>query len=71
MIPTSFRLIRHCEKLLEEKDEKLCIQVLKTLKDMITDSEYGEKVRQQPPLKPGHKSLHSLVFCYYISYTES
>ncbi|XP_045110773.1 inositol 1,4,5-trisphosphate receptor-like isoform X11 [Portunus trituberculatus] len=37
------RLIRHCEKLLEEKDEKLCIQVLKTLKDMITDSEYGEK----------------------------
>nr|AAC61691.1 inositol 1,4,5-trisphosphate receptor [Panulirus argus] len=37
------RLIRHCEKLLEEEDEKLCIQVLKTLKDMITDSEYGEK----------------------------
>ncbi|XP_066945109.1 inositol 1,4,5-trisphosphate receptor isoform X31 [Macrobrachium rosenbergii] len=37
------RLIRHCEKLLEEKDEKLCIQVLQTLKDMITDSEYGEK----------------------------
>nr|XP_027212094.1 inositol 1,4,5-trisphosphate receptor-like [Penaeus vannamei] len=37
------RLIRHCEVLLEEKDEKLCIQVLKTLKDMITDSEYGEK----------------------------
>ncbi|XP_064083329.1 inositol 1,4,5-trisphosphate receptor-like isoform X18 [Macrobrachium nipponense] len=37
------RLIRHCEKLLEEKDERLCIQVLQTLKDMITDSEYGEK----------------------------
>ncbi|XP_047489023.1 inositol 1,4,5-trisphosphate receptor-like isoform X3 [Penaeus chinensis] len=37
------RLIHHCEVLLEEKDEKLCIQVLKTLKDMITDSEYGEK----------------------------
>ncbi|XP_076048925.1 inositol 1,4,5,-trisphosphate receptor isoform X4 [Oratosquilla oratoria] len=37
------RLIRHCEKLLEEEDEKLCIKVLKTLKDMMKDSDHGEK----------------------------
>ena len=40
-----FRLIDHCKKLLEEnKNEKLCIKVLQTLKDMMVDSEYSEKV---------------------------
>lgn len=40
------RLIKHTEKLLEEKEEKLCIKVLQTLKEMMTiDLEYGEKVR--------------------------
>lgn len=40
------RLIKHTEKLLEEKEEKLCVKVLKTLREMMAiDPEYGEKVR--------------------------
>lgn len=40
------RLIKHTEQLLDEKEEKLCIKVLQTLKDMMTvDIDYGEKVR--------------------------
>ncbi|XP_041347721.1 inositol 1,4,5-trisphosphate receptor type 1-like isoform X3 [Gigantopelta aegis] len=39
------RLIQHTKKLLEEKEEKLCIKVLQTLKEMMTiDIEYGDKV---------------------------
>ena len=39
------RLIKHTEKLLEEKEEKLCIKVLQTLKEMMTvDIDYSEKV---------------------------
>ena len=39
------RLIKHTERLLEEKEEKLCIKVLQTLKEMMTvDIDYGEKV---------------------------
>lgn len=39
------RLIKHTEKLLEEKEEKLCIKVLRTLREMMAiDPEYGEKV---------------------------
>jgi hypothetical protein len=39
------RLIKHTEKLLEEKEEKLCVKVLKTLREMMAiDSECGEKV---------------------------
>ncbi|XP_065165604.1 inositol 1,4,5-trisphosphate receptor isoform X4 [Atheta coriaria] len=38
------RLIKHTEKLLEEKEEKLCVKVLKTLREMMAiDPEYGEK----------------------------
>ncbi|XP_069694590.1 inositol 1,4,5-trisphosphate receptor isoform X4 [Periplaneta americana] len=38
------RLIKHTEKLLEEKEEKLCVKVLKTLREMMAiDSECGEK----------------------------
>ncbi|KAL5013970.1 hypothetical protein ScPMuIL_008240, partial [Solemya velum] len=38
------RLIKHTECLLEEKEEKLCIKVLQTLKEMMTiDIDYGEK----------------------------
>ncbi|XP_062709131.1 inositol 1,4,5-trisphosphate receptor isoform X4 [Aedes albopictus] len=37
-------LIKHTEKLLEEKEEKLCVKILKTLKEMMTiDCEYGDK----------------------------
>lgn len=38
------RLIKHTEKLLEEKEEKLCVKVLRTLREMMAiDLEYGEK----------------------------
>lgn len=38
------RLIKHAEKLLEEKEEKLCVKVLRTLREMMAmDTEYGEK----------------------------
>lgn len=38
------RLIKHTEKLLEEKEEKLCVKVLRTLREMMAmDMEYGEK----------------------------
>jgi inositol 1,4,5-triphosphate receptor type 1 len=38
------RLIKHTETLLEEKEEKLCVKVLKTLREMMAiDPEYGEK----------------------------
>uniref|UniRef100_A0A6E8VQ97 Inositol 1,4,5-trisphosphate receptor n=1 Tax=Anopheles coluzzii TaxID=1518534 RepID=A0A6E8VQ97_ANOCL len=37
-------LIKHTEKLLEEKEEKLCVKILKTLKEMMTiDCDYGDK----------------------------
>ncbi|CAH1103547.1 unnamed protein product [Psylliodes chrysocephalus] len=38
------RLIKHTEKLMEEKEEKLCVKVLRTLREMVAiDGEYGEK----------------------------
>uniref|UniRef100_A0A146L7A0 Inositol 1,4,5-trisphosphate receptor n=1 Tax=Lygus hesperus TaxID=30085 RepID=A0A146L7A0_LYGHE len=38
------RLIKHTEKLLEEKEEKLCVKVLRTLREMMAiDNDYGEK----------------------------
>uniref|UniRef100_A0A6A7G5P7 Inositol 1,4,5-trisphosphate receptor n=5 Tax=Hirondellea gigas TaxID=1518452 RepID=A0A6A7G5P7_9CRUS len=40
------RLISHCRKLLEDKEEELCIKVLKTLKDMMADPDFGEKGEQ-------------------------
>lgn len=46
LISIIFRLIKHTEKLLEEKEEKLCVKVLKTLREMMAiDCEYGEKVK--------------------------
>jgi inositol 1,4,5-triphosphate receptor type 1 len=39
------RLIKHNARLLEEKEEKLCIRVLQTLKEMMSvDAEFGDKV---------------------------
>ena len=41
------RLIKHTERLLEDKEEKLCIQVLHTLREMMKfDIVYGEKVTE-------------------------
>lgn len=39
------KLIKHTEKLMEEKDEKLCIKVLQTLKEMMdVDPHFDERV---------------------------
>ena len=44
-IPLLHRLIKHTEELLEEKEEKLCVKVLSTLREMMSiDPDYGEKV---------------------------
>ena len=38
------RLITHTSKLMEEKQDSLCIKILKTLKEMMAiDPEYGDK----------------------------
>ncbi|CAH1782936.1 unnamed protein product [Owenia fusiformis] len=59
------RLIKHTERLLEEKEEKLCIKVLQTLKEMMTvDIDYGEKKVDLKGLSPkeldDHKRVRSL-----------
>lgn len=39
------RLIKHTEQLLEEKEDKLCVKILKTLQEMMAiDLDYGDKV---------------------------
>lgn len=51
------RLIKHTERLLEEKEEKLCVEVLRTLREMMAlDNEYGEK---------GDKLRHALLERYF------
>lgn len=51
------RLIKHTERLLEEKEEKLCVEVLRTLREMMAlDMEYGEK---------GDKLRHILLERYF------
>lgn len=41
------RLIKHTERLMEEKEEKLCVKVLQTLKEMLAiDPDYEERVSQ-------------------------
>uniref|UniRef100_A0A8C4LYG6 Inositol 1,4,5-trisphosphate receptor n=1 Tax=Equus asinus asinus TaxID=83772 RepID=A0A8C4LYG6_EQUAS len=49
------KLIKHTKQLLEENEEKLCIKVLQTLREMMTkDRGYGEKVLHFTlMLKPG------------------
>lgn len=39
------QLIDHTSKLLEEKQENLCVKILQTLREMLAvDTDYGEKV---------------------------
>ncbi|XP_069499603.1 inositol 1,4,5-trisphosphate-gated calcium channel ITPR1 isoform X3 [Ambystoma mexicanum] len=55
------KLIRHTKQLLEENEEKLCIKVLQTLREMMTkDRGYGDKLMTldepeitEPPPTPG------------------
>uniref|UniRef100_A0A8C1Y5S6 Inositol 1,4,5-trisphosphate receptor n=1 Tax=Cyprinus carpio TaxID=7962 RepID=A0A8C1Y5S6_CYPCA len=49
-----YRLIKHTKQLLEENEERLCIKVLQTLREMMTkDRGYGEKVFTTKPLLKG------------------
>lgn len=51
------RLIKHAERLLEEKEERLCVEVLRTLREMMAmDMEYGEK---------GDRLRHTLLERYF------
>uniref|UniRef100_A0A8C1Y2J9 Inositol 1,4,5-trisphosphate receptor n=1 Tax=Cyprinus carpio TaxID=7962 RepID=A0A8C1Y2J9_CYPCA len=48
------KLIKHTKQLLEENEERLCIKVLQTLREMMTkDRGYGEKVFTTKPLLKG------------------
>uniref|UniRef100_A0A8D2MBZ3 Inositol 1,4,5-trisphosphate receptor n=1 Tax=Zonotrichia albicollis TaxID=44394 RepID=A0A8D2MBZ3_ZONAL len=54
------KLIKHTKQLLEENEEKLCIKVLQTLREMMTkDRGYGEKVRCNPAF---------LLFCFKMNF---
>uniref|UniRef100_A0A8C2L4G0 Inositol 1,4,5-trisphosphate receptor n=1 Tax=Cyprinus carpio TaxID=7962 RepID=A0A8C2L4G0_CYPCA len=61
------KLIKHTKQLLEENEERLCIKVLQTLREMMTkDRGYGEKVFTTKPLLKGlteviHMSTLSLT----------
>nr|XP_020039611.1 inositol 1,4,5-trisphosphate receptor type 1 isoform X6 [Castor canadensis] len=68
------KLIKHTKQLLEENEEKLCIKVLQTLREMMTkDRGYGEKqeLEPSPPLrqledhKRGEALRQILVNRYY------
>ncbi|XP_064131061.1 inositol 1,4,5-trisphosphate receptor type 1 isoform X2 [Loxodonta africana] len=52
------KLIKHTKQLLEENEEKLCIKVLQTLREMMTkDRGYGEKLPQAPDAENSTEEL--------------
>jgi hypothetical protein len=55
------RLIKHTERLLEDKEEKLYIQVLNTFQMMNFDVNNGEKVFQ---VIFKFNELHKLTYCF-------
>ncbi|XP_039495318.1 inositol 1,4,5-trisphosphate receptor isoform X3 [Drosophila santomea] len=59
------KLIKHTEKLLEEKEERMCVKVLRTLREMMAiDVNYGEKgdaLRQTLLLRYFHSKNTSRV----------
>ncbi|XP_075218736.1 inositol 1,4,5,-trisphosphate receptor isoform X2 [Lycorma delicatula] len=61
------RLIKHTEKLLEEKEEKLCVKVLRTLREMMAiDLEYGEKADdEEPSVMTGDVLRNNLLIRYF------
>uniref|UniRef100_A0A8C2A6Q2 Inositol 1,4,5-trisphosphate receptor n=1 Tax=Cyprinus carpio TaxID=7962 RepID=A0A8C2A6Q2_CYPCA len=55
------KLIKHTKQLLEENEERLCIKVLQTLREMMTkDRGYGEKVFTTKNI---NKRTYRSVFC--------
>ncbi|XP_071158976.1 inositol 1,4,5-trisphosphate-gated calcium channel ITPR1-like isoform X6 [Mytilus edulis] len=68
------RLIGHTKCLLEEKEEKLCIKVLQTLREMMTvDNDYGDKVDVKTLGKKeldDHRRGEALRQCLLTKYYE-
>lgn len=65
------RLIKHTKQLLEENEERLCIKVLQTLREMMTkDRGYGEKVGKSP--ETYRHNIHHVdsvcgdIYCIYV-----
>uniref|UniRef100_A0A673IT68 Inositol 1,4,5-trisphosphate receptor type 1-like n=1 Tax=Sinocyclocheilus rhinocerous TaxID=307959 RepID=A0A673IT68_9TELE len=65
-----FKLIKHTKQLLEENEERLCIKVLQTLREMMTkDRGYGEKIFQESILlaiallEGGNPVIQRSFFC--------
>uniref|UniRef100_A0A8C4UN57 Inositol 1,4,5-trisphosphate receptor n=1 Tax=Falco tinnunculus TaxID=100819 RepID=A0A8C4UN57_FALTI len=55
------KLIKHTKQLLEENEEKLCIKVLQTLREMMTkDRGYGEKV-----------TVSLVLFCFKMKFLRA
>ena len=72
IICSLLRLIKHTERLLEEKEDKLCIKVLQTLKEMMTvDIDYGEKVQRTLLTPKPIVSLLSISFLHIYTSKES
>uniref|UniRef100_A0A8C6YGB9 Inositol 1,4,5-trisphosphate receptor n=1 Tax=Naja naja TaxID=35670 RepID=A0A8C6YGB9_NAJNA len=58
------KLIKHTKQLLEENEEKLCIKVLQTLREMMTkDRGYGEKLIALGELDNA-EVLNFLLYCF-------
>ena len=59
------RLIKHTKQLLEENEERLCIKVLQTLREMMTkDRGYGEKVGGAAECRMIHSSDLCMLFFF-------
>ncbi|XP_053285142.1 inositol 1,4,5-trisphosphate receptor type 1 isoform X6 [Pleuronectes platessa] len=69
------KLIKHTKQLLEENEERLCIKVLQTLREMMTkDRGYGEKLRafdDEMDLPKGEALRQILVNRYYGNFHRS
>ncbi|XP_076740095.1 inositol 1,4,5-trisphosphate-gated calcium channel ITPR1 isoform X6 [Maylandia zebra] len=72
------KLIKHTKQLLEENEERLCIKVLQTLREMMTkDRGYGEKLDNNQPeklvedQKRGEVLRQILVNRYYGNFHRS
>uniref|UniRef100_A0A8D2MC37 Inositol 1,4,5-trisphosphate receptor n=1 Tax=Zonotrichia albicollis TaxID=44394 RepID=A0A8D2MC37_ZONAL len=64
------KLIKHTKQLLEENEEKLCIKVLQTLREMMTkDRGYGEKVRLLQALSPWPCHAHGVGAILFVLVT--
>uniref|UniRef100_A0A4W6FGI7 Inositol 1,4,5-trisphosphate receptor n=1 Tax=Lates calcarifer TaxID=8187 RepID=A0A4W6FGI7_LATCA len=72
------KLIKHTKQLLEENEERLCIKVLQTLREMMTkDRGYGEKVGEAAKCRCHvfaqwddtlNYHIHGMTHCFYYGH---